>query len=83
MGRVKTQPVLRAHCSACGVEAGCDCNAPYVPAREAAAVAVAANPGLSSRSIAKKTGIPKSTLIRAKATDPDGSVGNVVQVSNS
>jgi hypothetical protein len=63
---------LQLHCSKCGVsvEAACNCGVPYIPAGEAAAVALETYPTLSSRAIGEKTGISYQTIRRArKSTD--------------
>jgi len=59
-------PVLRAKCSACGTEATCECNAPYVPAGERAAAAVAASPEKSNRAIAAEIGVSDKTVAAAR-----------------
>ena len=64
-------------CSSCGAAgiAACDCGAPYMPAAERAAKAIAANPDKSVREIADEIGVGKSTISRIRqATVPDGTV---------
>jgi len=65
--------VYRMQCSKCGAEANasCDCCAPYVPARQRAAEAVAAHPEKSDRAIAAEIGVSHTTLQQARqlATD--------------
>ena len=72
------QQVNRAmECSSCGAAgiAACDCGAPYMPAAERAAKAIAANPDKSVREIADEIGVGKSTISRIRqATVPDGTV---------
>ena len=60
-------------CSACGAAgiAACDCGAPYMPAAERAAKAIAANPGKSSRALSVETGISEATLRRASTASND------------
>ena len=55
---------LEIGCSACGttVDAGCDCGAPYLPAGQRAAAAVAANPQMSDRAIAKELKVSPTTV---------------------
>lgn len=64
------------HCTACGTEAEakCDCHKPYayMPAHEAAALAVAAHPEKTDRAISEITGIPHKTVSRAR----DATVSN-------
>jgi hypothetical protein len=62
-------------CSACGAttEATCDCGAPYLPASQRAAEAIAANPERSDRAIAAEIGVGKNTVMRARqSAGPDG-----------
>ena len=64
-------------CSECGAAgiAACDCGAPYMPAGERAAKAIAANPRKSDRAIAAELGINQSTVSRARPpTDAPASV---------
>ena len=60
-------------CSSCGAAgiAACDCGAPYMPAAERAAKAIAANPGKSSRALSVETGISEATLRRASTASND------------
>jgi hypothetical protein len=60
------EPKLRATCAACGIEAGCDCNAPYVPAGARAAAAVAATPEKSNRAIAAEIDVSDKTVAAAR-----------------
>jgi hypothetical protein len=55
-------------CSACGAtaNASCDCGAPYLPAGQRAAEAVAANPEKSDRAIAAEIGVDKNTVAAAR-----------------
>jgi hypothetical protein len=55
-------------CSACGAtaDAACDCGAPYLPAGQRAAEAVAANPEKSDRAIAAEIGVDKNTVAAAR-----------------
>jgi hypothetical protein len=69
-------------CSSCGAtaDASCNCGAPYVPARERAAAAVAANPEKSDRAIAADIGVSHPTVAKARKTTGnnlpvDGRVG--------
>ncbi len=56
-------------CSACGatVDAACDCGAPYLPAGQRAAEAIAANPQMSDRAIAREIGTSHTTVQKARA----------------
>ena len=67
-------------CTKCGAttEAACMCAAPYMPARKRAEKAIADNPGLSNRAIARKTGVALETVRRTRnLTDPNGSVARI------
>src|SRR5262245_43793775 len=57
-------------CPECGAtgQGSCHCGVPYVPARDAAAKAIAENPDLSDRAIAEKTGISHATVSRHRAS---------------
>jgi hypothetical protein len=61
-------PALR--CTKCGVEteAKCSCHKPYgyIPAREAAALAVAAHPDWSDRRLAEAVGVSDYTIREAR-----------------
>jgi hypothetical protein len=48
-------------------EASCDCRAPYLPAGERAAQAVAANPERSNRALANEIGVDDKTIAKARA----------------
>lgn len=65
----------RLICSACGAsgEGSCGCGAPYVPAGERAAAAVAANPAKSDRAIAKEIGVHHNTVAKARKATGDHS----------
>jgi hypothetical protein len=70
------QAAANLECSKCGAtaEAACNCGAPYIPAGELAAKAVAANPGKSDRVIAAEIGVSQRTISRArKRVEPNGS----------
>lgn len=56
----------RAICSACGTQAGCGCNAAYMPAREYAAAAMAKDPDRSLRSVAAECGISHETVRKVR-----------------
>jgi hypothetical protein len=56
----------RLQCSVCGMEASCDCGAPYVMPGERAAAAVAKNPEKSDRAIATDLGVSTPTVSRAR-----------------
>ena len=55
-------------CTACGreVNAACTCGAPYVPKKQRAAEAIAANPQKSNRAIADEIGVSEPTVRRAR-----------------
>lgn len=61
-------------CTACGslANAACDCGAPYLPAGQRAAEALAANPQMSDRAIARDIGVHHSTVNEARKS----TVGN-------
>lgn len=60
-------PVLRASCTVCKAEASCECNAPYVPARDLAAEQIKLHPEKSNRMIAAETGASKDSVARIRA----------------
>jgi hypothetical protein len=62
-------------CSACGAttEAACDCGAPYLPAGQRAAEAIAANPEKSDRAIAVEIGVDHKTVGKARRSVGDHS----------
>jgi hypothetical protein len=82
MGRTATVVRLRPsttglRCSECGAaaKAACNCGAPYIPAGQLAAKAIAANPQKSTRAIAEEIGVGTMTVSRArKSTVPFGTV---------
>jgi len=55
-------------CSSCGAAgiAACDCGAPYMPAAERAAKAIADSPRKSDRAIAAEIGVSHPTVARAR-----------------
>jgi transposase-like protein len=62
-------------CSSCYAtsNASCDCGVAYIPAGKAAAKAIANNPQMSDRAIARELGVNQSTVSRAR-TDANASV---------
>jgi hypothetical protein len=60
--------VQRMQCTVCGAEANasCNCGQPYVPAKQRAAEAVAANPQKSDRAIAEEIGVSHPTVAKAR-----------------
>ena len=65
------QQVNRAmECSECGAAgiAACDCGAPYMPAADRAAKAIATDPDKSDRAIAAEIGVSRATVQRARPT---------------
>lgn len=60
--------VQRLSCTGCGAEAhaSCNCGKPYVPAKQRAAEAIAANPQKSNRAIADEIGTSHTTVQRAR-----------------
>jgi hypothetical protein len=68
--------VQRLACTACGAEAhaSCNCGKPYVPAKQRAGEAIAANPRKSDRAIAADLGIGHATVSRARETVSGGTV---------
>jgi hypothetical protein len=68
-------------CSKCGVEieAGCNCNAPYLPSGARAMKAAIAFPTMSHRAIADKVNVDESTVRLARkklSTNPKAGAGN-------
>ena len=57
----------RLRCSACGIDAACDCGVAYITAGAYAAQLVAAHPEMSDRSIAAASGVAHKTVSRARA----------------
>src|SRR5262245_27283668 len=57
-------------CPQCGAtgQGSCHCGIPYIPAGDAAAKAIAENPGLSDRAIAEKTGIGHASISRHRSS---------------
>lgn len=58
-------------CSACGVDAGCNCGAPLMSKAQRAAEAIAANPHKSNRAIAEEAGLSEPTVRRARTASCD------------
>jgi hypothetical protein len=60
--------VQQLSCTGCGAEANasCNCGKPYVPKKQRAAEAIAANPQMSDRAIAADLGIGNATVSRAR-----------------
>jgi hypothetical protein len=60
-------------CSSCGAEGSgsCGCGAPYIPASERAAAAIAANPAKSDRMIAAEIGVSQPTVSKARKASTD------------
>lgn len=65
--------VQRIVCSGCGAEANasCNCGKAYIPAKQRAAEAIAANPQKSNRAIADETGVSEPTVRRARTASHD------------
>lgn len=63
-------------CSACGIDAACNCGAPLMSKAQRAAEAIAATPHKSDRAIAEELGIGNATVSRARrdATVSDDTV---------
>jgi len=61
-------------CSSCGAAgiAACDCGAPYMPAADRAAKAIAANPKKSDRAIAAELDISPTTVGKARQLSSGG-----------
>lgn len=66
-------------CSACGVDAGCNCGAPLMSKAQRAKEAIEANPQKSNRAIAEDAGVSYETVRRAR-TDTDVSVDDEPRV---
>src|SRR5262245_43523819 len=60
--------VQRMFCTACGAEANasCNCGQPYIPAKQRAAEAIAANPQKPDRAIASDIGVDHKTVGAAR-----------------
>lgn len=56
-------------CSACGVDAGCNCGAPVVSKGQRIAEYDAANPGKSTRQVAAALNVGKSTVSDVRNSD--------------
>jgi hypothetical protein len=67
-GTVIEMAVHQMTCTGCGAEANasCNCGKPYVPKKQRAADAVAANPQKSDRAIAADIGVSPMTVNRAR-----------------
>jgi len=68
------QNVNRAmECSSCGAAgiAACDCGAPYMPAADRAAKALAANPRKSNRAIAGEVGVDEGTVRKIRKSSAE------------
>lgn len=70
---MRSQPVIamavqQMTCTGCGAEANasCNCGKPYVPKKQRATDAVAANPQRSNRAIAADIGVSDDTVARAR-----------------
>jgi hypothetical protein len=68
-GTVIQMAVQQLSCTGCGAEANasCNCGKPYVPKKQRAAEAIAANPQKSDRAIAADLGVSPMTVGRARA----------------
>jgi hypothetical protein len=69
-------------CSSCGatVDAACDCGAPYMPAGQRAAEAIAANPLMSDRALAREIGVDHKTVGTARRTGEHSPVENETRI---
>ena len=65
--------IARLECSACGAtaDAACNCGAPYLPAGQRAAEAVAANPEKSNRAIADIAKVDEKTVRKVRRSTAD------------
>ena len=67
--QMRTKPAtINWMCSACGVDAGCNCGAPLMSKGQRAAEAVAAAPRKSNVMIAEEIGVSPETVRRARPT---------------
>ncbi len=64
--------VQQMTCTGCGAEANasCNCGKPYVPKKQRAADAIAANPQKSDRAIAADIGVSAETVHKARRESP-------------
>lgn len=70
--RLQTKPIaINWQCSACGIDAGCNCGAPLMSKAQRAAEALAASPQMSNRAIAEETGLSEPTIRRARTASSD------------
>ncbi len=64
---LKTKPIaINWMCSACGVDAGCNCGAPLMSKSQRATEAIAASPQKSNRAIAEEVGVSEGTVRTAR-----------------
>lgn len=61
-------------CSACGVDAGCNCGAPLMSKAQRAREAIEVDPHKSDRAIAEEIGVSPMTVNRARSTVTDVTV---------
>lgn len=79
--QLRAKPIsINWMCSACGIDAGCNCGAPLMSKAQRAAEAIAADPRKSDRAIAEEIGVGSNTVRRARQTAPDGAVDNEPRV---
>lgn len=65
--QLRTKPAtINWMCSACGVDAGCNCGAPLMSKAQRAAEALKASPEKSDRAIAKEIGVSHPTVAKAR-----------------
>jgi len=65
--RLQSKPIaVEWMCSACGVDAGCNCGAPLMSKAQRAAKEIAANPHKSNRAIAEEVGVSEGTVRTAR-----------------
>lgn len=64
----QVESVAKLECSACGAAgvASCNCNASYIPAKDRAVAAIAANPQKSNRALAKDLGVSHTSVNKAR-----------------
>jgi len=79
--RLQSKPVtINWMCSACGLDAGCNCGAPLMSKAQRAAKAIAENPQMSDRAIAREIGVGSNTVRRARETAPSGAVDGETRI---
>lgn len=64
--QLRPRPTVNWMCSACGVDAGCNCGAPLMSKSQQAAEKLMANPNRSDRSIAAEIGMSQPGVSKVR-----------------